>query len=231
MSRESEKKNNKKAVVLFSGGLDSTTVLAYAKSKNFNCFALSFHYGQRHESEMNAAKEIAKHFDVSEHKFFSLPLDSIGGSSLVDSSKAIIKSENLEIPSTYVPARNLIFLSVALGWAESIGANDIFIGVNAVDYSGYPDCRPEFINLFQKISKLATKEGILGNNFNINAPLLNFSKKEIIRLGIELGVDYTMTVSCYKANPQGKACGACDACTLRKKGFTDLGIDDPTMYQ
>tara|TARA_Y100001935_G_scaffold252637_1_gene256998 strand:- start:2777 stop:3472 length:696 start_codon:yes stop_codon:yes gene_type:complete len=231
MSRESEKKNNKKAVVLFSGGLDSTTVLAYAKSKNFNCFALSFHYGQRHESEMNAAKEIAKHFDVSEHKFFSLPLDSIGGSSLVDSSKAIIKSENLEIPSTYVPARNLIFLSVALGWAESIGANDIFIGVNAVDYSGYPDCRPEFINLFQKISKLATKEGILGNNFNINAPLLNFSKKEIIRLGIELGVDYTMTVSCYKANSQGKACGACDACTLRKKGFTDLGIDDPTMYQ
>lgn len=221
----------KKAVILFSGGLDSTTCLAYAKAKGFDCFALSFDYGQKHVAELNAAKRIAAHF-AAEHKVFQLDISQFGGSALTDPAIAVPAhdSSHAAIPSTYVPARNTIFLSVALAYAEVLGAKDIFIGVSHVDYSGYPDCRPEYIRAFQELANLATKIGVEEAGISIHTPIIHLSKAETIRLGHELGVDYALTVSCYKADEQGRACGICDSCTLRKKGFVDAGLIDPTLY-
>jgi 7-cyano-7-deazaguanine synthase len=220
----------KNAVILFSGGLDSTTCLAYAKSKGFNCHAISFNYGQRHSAELNAAKKIAAHFGANHH-IVEIPIAQLGGSALTDASLDVpdFKGDNA-IPVTYVPARNTIFLSFALGWAEVLKADDIFIGVSSVDFSGYPDCRPEYIEAFQKLAKLATKTGVEEGKITINTPLMNLSKAETVKLGLSLGVDYGMTVSCYKATPDGKACGVCDSCALRKKGFEDANLADPTPY-
>lgn len=222
---------NKRAVVLFSGGLDSTTCLAIAKSEGFDCYALSFNFGQNHVVELESAKKIANKIGVVEHKILTLGLDEIGGSSLTDKNRIIPDyTGDAQIPSTYVPARNTIFLSVALGWAEVLNAFDIFIGANDVDYSGYPDCRPEYLSAFEKMANLATKAGIEGKQFTIRAPLLKLAKEKIILKGIELGIDYAMTVSCYRADREGRACGKCDSCTYRKKGFTDAGVSDPTLY-
>jgi 7-cyano-7-deazaguanine synthase len=221
----------KKAIVLLSGGLDSITVLALAKKQGFKCYALSFDYGQRHNAELMAAKKIAADYQVEKHKIINLGLNSIGGSALTDEHIAVPQSPQEGIPVTYVPARNTIFLSFALGWAEVLKLNDIFIGVNAVDYSGYPDCRPEFIKAFQNLANLATKAGVEGEHFAIHTPLIALSKSEIIKLGVELGVDYQQTVSCYSADEQGRACQTCDACRLRKMGFAEAGIKDPTRYQ
>lgn len=220
----------KNAVILFSGGLDSTTCLAYAKSKGFNCHAISFNYGQLHSAELNAAKKIAAHFGANHH-IVEIPIAQLGGSALTDASLEVpdFKGDNT-IPVTYVPARNTIFLSFALGWAEVLKADDIFIGVSSVDFSGYPDCRPEYIEAFQKIAKLATKTGVEEGKITINTPLMSLSKAETVKLGLSLGVDYGMTVSCYKATPDGKACGVCDSCALRKKGFEDANLADPTPY-
>ncbi len=221
----------KKAVILFSGGLDSTTCLAMAKSKGFACYALSFDYGQKHNIELDHAKKIARKFEVVEHKIIPLALSSLGGSSLTDQNLLVPDyQENESIPTTYVPARNTVFLSIALGWAEVMGAFDIFIGANDVDYSGYPDCRPEYLHAFEKMANLATKAGVEGAHFHIHAPLLRLSKSDIIREGLRLGVDYGMTISCYRANAQGRSCGACDSCIYRKKGFEEAGIPDPTIY-
>jgi 7-cyano-7-deazaguanine synthase len=222
---------SKKAVILLSGGLDSITVLALAKQQGFKCYALSFDYGQRHNAELKAAARIAADYGVEEHKVINIGLSSIGGSALTDEHIAVPDTAQEGIPVTYVPARNTIFLSFALGWAEVLNAHDIFIGVNAVDYSGYPDCRPEFIKTFQHLANLATKAGVEGEHFTIHTPLISLSKAEIIKLGTELGVDYHRTVSCYSADEQGRACGVCDACRLRKTGFTEAGIADPTQYQ
>ena len=220
----------KNAVVLFSGGLDSTTCLAYAKSQGFNCYAISFNYGQKHSAELNAAKRIAEKMNVK-HIIVDLPISQFGGSALTDSKLDVPDFTNSnDIPITYVPARNTIFLSFALGWAETLKAQDIYIGVSAVDYSGYPDCRPEYIQAFQKLANLATKAGVKEGNIFIRTPLIDLSKAETIKLGVSLGVDYAMTVSCYKAGEDGKACGKCDSCALRKKGFADAGISDPTKY-
>ena len=221
----------KKAIVLLSGGLDSITVLALAKKQGYACYALSFDYGQRHNAELNAAKKIAEQYQVVEHKIISLGLGSIGGSALTDEHIAVPDSPQEGIPVTYVPARNTIFLSFALGWAEVLKLHDIFIGVNAVDYSGYPDCRPEFIEAFQKLANLATKAGVEGQRFFIHTPLISMSKAEIIKQGIQLGVDYRQTVSCYSADQNGYACGVCDACRLRKAGFDEAHMQDPTLYQ
>lgn len=221
----------KKAIVLLSGGLDSTTLLAYAQNQGYRCYALSFNYGQRHNAELVAAAEIAGRYQVEEHKVINLGLGSIGGSALTDSHIEVPTTPQEGIPVTYVPARNTLFLSFALAWAEVIQAHDIFIGVNAVDYSGYPDCRPAFIQAFQQLANLATKAGVEGQNFVIHTPLITLSKAEIIALGIKLGVDYGKTVSCYAANEAGQACGQCDACRLRKAGFTHAKIPDPTHYQ
>lgn len=221
----------KKAIVLLSGGLDSITVLALAKKQGFKCYALSFDYGQRHNAELIAAAQIAADYQVEDHKIIKLGLSSIGGSALTDEHIAVPQTPQEGIPVTYVPARNTIFLSFALGWAEVLKLNDIFIGVNAVDYSGYPDCRPEFIKAFQQLANLATKAGVEGENFTIHTPLIALSKAEIIKQGIELGVDYQRTVSCYSADEQGRACQICDACRLRKAGFMEAGIQDPTRYQ
>jgi 7-cyano-7-deazaguanine synthase len=221
----------KKAIVLLSGGLDSITVLALAKQQGFSCYALSFDYGQRHNAELIAAAQIAADYQVIEHKIIQLGLGSIGGSALTDEHIDVPHTLQTGIPVTYVPARNTIFLSFALGWAEVLHLHDIFIGVNAVDYSGYPDCRPEFIESFQKLANLATKAGVEGENFTIHTPLIHLSKAEIIKTGIALGVDYQRTVSCYSADAQGRACGECDACRLRKAGFIDAGIPDVTRYQ
>lgn len=221
----------KNAIILLSGGLDSITVLAYAKQQGYGCYALSFDYGQRHNAELAAAKRIAKDYGVLEHKIIHLGLDSIGGSALTDAHIDVPKSPQQGIPVTYVPARNTIFLSFALGWAEVLGVHDVFIGVNAVDYSGYPDCRPEFIKAFQDMANLATKAGVEGHAIQIHAPLIELSKAEIILLGTGLGVDYASTVSCYAADSQGRACGACDACRLRQTGFAAAGVADPTSYQ
>jgi 7-cyano-7-deazaguanine synthase len=220
----------KNAVILFSGGLDSTTCLAYAKSKGFQCHAISFNYGQSHSAELNAAKKIAAHFCV-DHHIVEIPIAQLGGSALTDASIEVpdYKGDST-IPVTYVPARNTIFLSFALGWAEVLKADDIFIGVSSVDFSGYPDCRPEYIAAFQKLAKLATKTGVEEGNITINTPLMNLSKAETVQLGISLGVDYGMTVSCYKATSEGEACGVCDSCALRKKGFDDAKLPDPTLY-
>ncbi|MBL6987062.1 MAG: 7-cyano-7-deazaguanine synthase QueC [Methylobacter sp.] len=221
----------KKAIVLLSGGLDSITVLALAKKQGFKCYALSFDYGQRHNAELIAATQIAADYQVEDHKIIKLGLSSIGGSALTDEHIAVPNTPQDGIPVTYVPARNTIFLSFALGWAEVLNLSDIFIGVNAVDYSGYPDCRPEFINAFQQLANLATKAGVEGEHFAIHTPLIALSKAEIINQGVALNVDYRRTVSCYSADEQGRACRVCDACRLRKAGFIEAGIEDPTQYQ
>jgi 7-cyano-7-deazaguanine synthase len=221
----------KKAIILLSGGLDSITVLALAKKQGFSCYALSFDYGQRHNAELTAAARIAADYQLADHKVIKLGLGSIGGSALTDAHIAVPNTLQTGIPVTYVPARNTIFLSFALGWAEVLQVNDIFIGVNAVDYSGYPDCRPEFIAAFQSLANLATKAGVEGDHFTIHTPLIALSKADIIKQGMALGVDYKNTVSCYSADSQGRACRVCDACRLRKTGFADAGIEDPTRYQ
>ena len=221
----------KKAIILLSGGLDSITVLAKAKKQGYECYALSFDYGQRHNAELYAAREIAEDYQVVEHKIINLGLGSIGGSALTDDHIAVPNTPQQGIPVTYVPARNTIFLSFALGWAEVLKANDIFIGVNAIDYSGYPDCRPEFIKAFQTLANLATKAGVEGEEIKVHSPLIEMSKAEIIKQGIALGVDYKKTVSCYSADKAGRACGVCEACRLRKTGFTDAGVEGPTCYQ
>ncbi|WP_456404724.1 7-cyano-7-deazaguanine synthase QueC [Thiolapillus sp.] len=222
----------KKAVVLLSGGLDSATVLAIARRQGYACHALSFDYGQRHSAELAASRRVAQALTVVEHKILKLDLGSIGGSALTDSAIAVPENqEQAGIPVTYVPARNTVFLSLALGWAEVLGAMDIFIGVNAVDYSGYPDCRPEFIQAFEKLANLATRKGVEGERFRVQAPLIDMTKAEIIRTGTELGVDYSLTVSCYQADEQGCACGVCDSCRLRRQGFRAAGVADPTCYR
>jgi 7-cyano-7-deazaguanine synthase len=221
----------KNAIILLSGGLDSITTLALAQQQGFNCYALSFNYGQRHNAELVAASQIAKDYHVVDHKIISLGLDAIGGSALTDDHIAVPNTAQEGIPVTYVPARNTIFLAFALGWAEVLKLQDIFIGVNAVDYSGYPDCRPEFISAFQRLAKLATKSGVEGECFTIHTPLIALSKAEIIRRGTALGIDYSRTVSCYSADFKGRACGVCDACRLRKIGFKEANIPDPTQYQ
>ena len=213
-----------------SGGLDSATTLAIAKRDGYTSYALSVAYGQRHSAELTAAIRIAKALGAAEHKTMALDLSTIGGSALTDIRIAVPTQPFEGIPSTYVPARNTLFLSLALGWAEVLCAQDIFIGVNAVDYSGYPDCRPEFIQAFEGLANLATKAGVEGRPFSIHTPLLNFSKSEIIRCGLALGVNYALTVSCYSADSQGRGCGVCDSCRLRKQGFREAGIADPTTY-
>jgi len=218
----------KKAVVLVSGGLDSATLLAIAHIEGFECYALSFDYGQRHKSELNAAQHVAQLFDVVEHKTVVIGLGGIGGSALTDQTIPVPEAGGEGIPVTYVPARNTLFLSFALGWAEVLGARDIFIGVNAVDYSGYPDCRPEFIRSFECLAQFATKAGAEGAHFKVQTPLIHLTKAEIIQKGMALGLDYGLTVSCYKADTKGRACGHCDSCQIRKDGF-DLA-PDPTRY-
>jgi 7-cyano-7-deazaguanine synthase len=221
----------RKAVVLLSGGLDSATVLAMARAQGFDCYALSLDYGQRHHAELAAAGRVAGALGVSEHKVLSLSLDAIGGSALTDSSIDVPEAGGEGIPVTYVPARNTVFLALALGWAEVLGATDLFVGVNAVDYSGYPDCRPAFIEAFERLANLATKAGVEGGEFKVHAPLIQMSKAEIIRAGIGLGVDYALTVSCYQADEEGIACGVCDSCRLRAEGFQAAGVTDPTRYR
>jgi 7-cyano-7-deazaguanine synthase len=221
----------KSAIILLSGGLDSITVLAHAKQQGYACYALSFDYGQRHNAELEAAKAIAQQYDVLEHKIIRLGLDSIGGSALTDDHIEVPHALKPGIPVTYVPARNTIFLALALGWAEVKQVQDVFIGVNAVDYSGYPDCRPAFIAAFQSMANLATKAGVEGHEIKIHTPLIDLTKAQIIQLGLGLGVDYAQTVSCYSADKLGRACGVCDACRLRKSGFDSLQIPDPTRYQ
>jgi len=220
----------KPAIVLLSGGLDSATTLAIARARNFRSFALSVHYGQRHHAELAAAKRVAAFLGAHEHRVMGVDLAGIGGSALTDQNLAVPESPGEGIPVTYVPARNTLLLSLALGWAEVVGAQDIFVGVNAVDYSGYPDCRPEFIAAFEKLALVATKAGVEGRRFKIHAPLINMSKGDIIRAGIDLGVDYGMTVSCYQADAEGLACGRCDSCRLRAEGFAVAGVRDPTHY-
>ncbi len=222
----------KKAVVLLSGGLDSTTCLAFAKDQGFSCYALSFQYGQKHSAELNAAQKIAHAFTVASHHIMPLDLKAIGNSATTDDTIAVPDYTGSNgIPITYVPARNTVFLSIALGWAEVINADAIFIGVSAIDYSGYPDCRPDYIAAFQQMANLATKAGVEGKTIKIETPLIHLSKAETIRLGMNLGVDYAMTVSCYRADEAGVACGRCDSCILRKKGFIEGGFSDPTRYQ
>lgn len=226
---------SKRAVVLLSGGMDSVTVLALAKAKKYQVYALSFDYGQLHSSELNAAKKNAKYFSVIEQRVIKLDMGQFGGSALTDHSLSVPTntSDSLtesDIPITYVPARNTVFLSYAMAWAEVLGANDIFIGVNAVDYSGYPDCRPEYIAAFEKMANLATKAGVEGNKLTIHTPLIAMTKAEIINAGIENGVHFAETVSCYQATRDGLACGECDACRLRKQGFEDAGVKDKTRY-
>ena len=222
---------NKKAVVLISGGLDSATALAIAKDQGFDCYGLSFDYGQRHRCELAAARNVALNAGVIEHKIIRLDLTQIGGSALTDSSIAVPNEPSEGIPITYVPARNTIFLAIALGWAEVLGAQDLFIGVNAVDYSGYPDCRPEFIQAFETMANLATKKGVQGERFRVHTPLIHLSKADIIKQGVELGVDFALTVSCYDPDEKGYACGRCDSCRIRAQGFKQAGIVDPTHYQ
>lgn len=229
--REENNGGQKTAIILLSGGLDSITVLALAQQQGYACYALSFDYGQRHNAELEAAKKIAEHYRVLDHKIIKLGLGSIGGSALTDEHIDVPMSPQQGIPVTYVPARNTIFLSFALGWAEVLNCHNVFIGVNAVDFSGYPDCRPEFIKAFQDMANLATKAGVEGKPIHVHAPLIAFSKAEIIQEGLALGVDYAMTVSCYAADRQGRACGQCDACRLRAAGFEAAGVADPTRYQ
>lgn len=224
----------KKAVILVSGGLDSATTLAIAKEQGYACYAMSFNYGQRHQVELESAKTVSTTLGAVEHKVVSLGLGDIGGSALTDDNISV--PQNIDeaissgIPVTYVPARNTVFLSLALGWAEVLGAEAIYIGVNAVDYSGYPDCRPEYIKAFQTMANLATKKGVEGELIKIETPLIDLSKAEIIQKGTELGVDYSKTLSCYAPDRDGKACGRCDSCRLRKQGFSAANLADPTLY-
>ncbi len=221
----------KKAIILFSGGLDSTTCLAIALAEGYDCYALSFSYGQKHSSELEAAKEIAENSGIKSHKIIQLDLGSFGGSALTDEDIDVPEVESEGIPVTYVPARNTVFFSVALAWAEVLEADAIFAGVNAVDYSGYPDCRPEYIKAFQTMADLATKAGIEGHGVKLKTPLIDLTKVEIIQKGHALGVDYSQTVSCYQANSKGEACGICDSCRIRKLAFEKALVKDPTIYQ
>lgn len=220
-----------RAVVLVSGGMDSAVTLAIARERGFSCYALSVAYGQRHVSELAAAARAARAHAAIEHKVVNVDLRSIGGSALTADAIAVPEQGGRGIPVTYVPARNTIMLSIALGWAEVLGANDIFCGVNAVDYSGYPDCRPEFIAAFERLANLATRAGTEGALLRVNAPLIQRSKADIVREGLRLGVDFAATVSCYQADSDGRACGKCDACRLRAQGFADAGVADPTRYR
>lgn len=222
--------NSSKAVVLLSGGLDSATCLALARAAGHACYALSFDYGQRHRSELQAAERVAAALQADDYKVIRLDMGSIGGSALTDSSLEVPEAGSAGIPITYVPARNTVFLSLALGWAEVLGANAIYIGVNALDYSGYPDCRPEFIEAFRHLASLATRAGVEGHALRIETPLLHMSKAQIIQAGVAAGVDYSLTVSCYQADDAGRACGICDSCHLRRKGFLEAGVQDPTNY-
>jgi 7-cyano-7-deazaguanine synthase len=218
------------AIVLLSGGLDSATALAIARSQGFVCHTLAVSYGQRHAVELQAARRLSRQLGALEHRQMHVDLADIGGSALTDSRIAVPETATSGIPVTYVPARNTLFLSLALGWAEVTGARDIFIGVNAVDYSGYPDCRPDFIRAFESLAGLATRAGVEGGEFHIQAPLISMSKAEIIRAGVALGVDYSQTVSCYQADDDLAACGRCDSCRLRREGFAAAGLPDPTRY-
>ena len=219
------------AVILLSGGLDSATVLAMARAAGHRCYALSVDYRQRHRAELDAARRVAQALGVVEHRVIPLDLRAIGGSALTDDAIAVPESPTSGIPVTYVPARNTLMLSLALAYGEVIGANDLYIGVNAVDYSGYPDCRPEFIAAYQRMARLATRTGVEGAEITIHAPIIGMRKAEIIAAGTRLGVDYGMTVSCYQADGEGRACGRCDSCRLRAEGFAAAGIADPTRYQ
>lgn len=220
----------KRAVVLLSGGLDSATVLAMARAQGFECYALSVDYGQRHHAELNAARQVAQALGAREHRVVNIDLTGFGGSALTDTSIAVPEAASSGIPLTYVPARNTIMLSLALAWAEVLQAQDIFIGVNAVDYSGYPDCRPEYVAAFERMANLATKAAVEGKPLILHAPLLHLSKAEIIKQGVRLGVDYGLTVSCYQADEAGRACGRCDSCRLRREGFAAAGVPDSTRY-
>ena len=220
-----------RAIVLLSGGLDSATVLAMARSKKYQCYALSVEYGQRHRAELDASRRVAAALGAHEHRIMHVDLAGIGGSALTDANVAVPETPQPGIPTTYVPARNTLFLSLALGWAEVVGANDIFVGVTAVDYSGYPDCRPAFIEEFEKLAQLATKAGIEGARFKIHAPLIEMSKADIIQAGLSLGVDFSATVSCYQADDEGRACRRCDSCRLRAAGFAAAHTPDPTRYR
>jgi 7-cyano-7-deazaguanine synthase len=220
------------AVVLLSGGLDSATCLAIARAEGYDCHALSFAYGQRHEAELAAARRVAATLGAVQHRVMTIDLAAFGGSALTDATIAVPEAPSAGIPVTYVPARNTIFLAMALAWSEVLGARDIYIGVNAVDYSGYPDCRPAFIEAFERMANLATRAGVEeGARLRIRAPLVEFSKAGIIRRGVELGVDYSLTVSCYQADAEGRACGRCDSCRLRREGFVAAGVADPTPYR
>ena len=219
------------AVVLLSGGLDSATVLAMARQQGYACHALSVDYGQRHHAELEAARAIVAHLGAREHRVMRLDMGPFGGSALTDASIAVPEGPTEGIPVTYVPARNTIMLSLALGWAEALDADAIYIGVNALDYSGYPDCRPDFIAAYQQLANVATKRAVEGRPIHILAPLIDLSKAEIIRLGLRLGVNYAQTVSCYQADASGRACGRCDSCRLRRQGFAEAGVPDPTRYR
>jgi len=220
-----------RAVILLSGGLDSATVLAMARQQGYACYALSVNYGQRHHAELDAAARMAQALGAREHRVIHIDLAAFGGSALTDRGIDVPEHGTTGIPLTYVPARNTIMLSIALAWAEVLQSQDIFIGVNAVDFSGYPDCRPEYIAAFEKMANLATKTAVEGKPFTLHAPLMHLSKADIVRLGTELGVDYSLTVSCYQADADGRACGVCDSCKLRRTGFQTAGITDPTRYR
>lgn len=220
-----------RAVVLLSGGLDSATTLAMARKEGFDCYTMAVHYGQKHRVELDASRSLSSAMGAHEHREIDVSaIGAFGGSALTDSGMAVPETRSEGIPATYVPARNTLFLSIALGWAEVLDARAIFIGVNAVDYSGYPDCRPAFIEAFRALAKLATKAGVEGHPTDVRAPLIDMSKADIIRAGIALGVDYARTVSCYQPDSDGRACGRCDACYLRRQGFEEAGIPDPTRY-
>lgn len=232
MSKEDEMSTNKPAVVLLSGGLDSATVVAMAREQGFDCYCLSVEYGQRHVAELEAARRVAAALGAKQHRILHMDMNQFGGSALTDSSINVpVEGVQPGIPVTYVPARNTIMLSLAMAWAEVLDAADIFVGVNAVDYSGYPDCRPEFIKAFETMANLATKAAVEGRKLVIHAPLMAMSKSDIILAGTRLGVDYGLTVSCYQADAQGLACGVCDSCRLRKEGFFAAGVSDPTPYR
>jgi 7-cyano-7-deazaguanine synthase len=231
MSRAADTGARARAVVLLSGGLDSSTALAWTRAQGFDCYALTVAYGQRHQSEIGAAARIARALSAREHRVMRVDLAGIGGSALTDWSIALPDQPGSGIPVSYVPARNTVLLALALAWAEVLGARDLVVGVNAVDYSGYPDCRAEFISGFEALAALATKAGVEGARFTVHAPLIAMSKAQIIHSGVSLGVDYAMTVSCYQADVAGRACGRCDSCRLRREGFEAAGIADPTAYQ
>lgn len=220
-----------RAVVLLSGGLDSATTLALAREQGYRCYTLAVAYGQRHESEVMAAARVAMALGAAEHRVMRVDLAGIGGSALTDPGIEVPQVQTGGIPVTYVPARNTLFLALALGWAEVLGSTDLFVGVNAVDYSGYPDCRPEFVRAFEQLANLATRAGVEGARFRVHAPLIDWTKADIIRAGMRLGVDYALTVSCYLADAGGRACGRCDSCRLRRAGFERAGVPDPTRYR